>query len=195
MKYRGTVFFFAGFLATLGAGWYGFPKALYERAAQPFSFSHKTHTGEKVGMSCEDCHGFREDGRFAGVPGVESCAGCHAEPVTPSADEKVLVEQYVKPNREIPWLVYARQPENVFFNHASHVKLAKLACEECHADHGKSVTLRPFERNRISGYSRDIWGASMARVSSAKRPGMKMDDCARCHHENGRENACLDCHK
>ena len=49
MKYRGTVFFFAGFLATLGAGWYGFPKALYERAAQPFSFSHKTHTGEKVG--------------------------------------------------------------------------------------------------------------------------------------------------
>jgi hypothetical protein len=195
MKHRGKIFFFAGFAASLSAGWYGFPKALYERSPQPLAFSHQTHTGEKVGMKCEDCHGFRADGTFAGIPGVENCAGCHAEPVTESADEKILVEKYVKPNREIPWLVYFRQPENVFFNHASHVTLAKLACEECHGNHGKTATLRPFERNRISGYSRDIWGPSMARISTARRPGMKMDDCSQCHREQGRESACLDCHK
>jgi hypothetical protein len=193
MSYRGALVFLAGFSASLAAGWYGFPRVLYERSAQPLTFSHKAHT-EKAGMSCADCHGFRADGRFEGLPAMEKCAGCHAEPVTDKASEKILVEQYIKANRPGPWLVYARQPDNVFFNHASHVKLAKLACERCHGDHGQSETLRPFERNRISGYSRDIWGQSIARVNHG-RPGMKMGDCAGCHEERGQENGCLDCHK
>jgi hypothetical protein len=194
MRYRGTLVFLAGFSASLAAGWYAFPLALYERSTQPLSFSHKTHTGEKVGMKCEDCHGFREDGSFEGLPAVDKCAACHAEPLTQDPSEKALVEQYIKPNRQVPWLVYARQPDNVYFSHASHVRLAKLACERCHGGHGETATLRAFERNRVSGYSRDIWGQSLIRVNNP-RPGMKMDDCIDCHQQQRQKNGCLDCHK
>ena len=105
------------------------------------------------------------------------------------------MEKYVTPNREIPWAVYSRQPENVWFPHAPHLKLAKLDCAECHGDHGKTTRLRPFERNRISGYSRDIWGPSISRISARQRPGMKMDDCVDCHHEHGLSHSCMECHK
>ena len=91
--------------------------------------------------------------------------------------------------------MYSRQPENAFFSHAYHVKLAKLACEECHRDHGKTDKLRPYQEDRISGYSRDIWGVSMSRVALAGRRGMRMTDCEHCHHSRGVKTGCLDCHK
>lgn len=191
---RGKLFFAAGLLASLSAGWLGFPSILYEQVPQPLDFNHVAHT-DKASMSCQDCHSLREDGTFSGIPNVESCAACHAEPMGTTKAEKLLVERYVKPQREIPWLVYSRQPENVWFSHAPHLKLAELECTECHGDHGKTQRLRPFERNRISGYSRDIWGASISRIGAGRRPGMKMDDCIDCHRSNHREHSCIDCHK
>ena len=83
---------------------------------------------------------------------------------------------------------YARQPENVFFSHITHVKRGRLRCDTCHGGIGASDKLPPYEEDRISGYSRDIWGA-------AGRPGMTMNDCIACHRKNHREDSCLDCHK
>ena len=105
MRLRGTLFFAAGLLASLSAGWLGFPSVLYERIPQPLDFSHAAHA-EKASMACTDCHSLGEDGVFSGIPRVENCAACHAEPMGATANEKLLVERYVKPNREIPWLVY-----------------------------------------------------------------------------------------
>ena len=195
MRNRGIVIFAAGLLGALGVGWLGFPAVLYQRTPQPFQFSHAVHTGEKGGMKCEDCHALREDGSFTGIPTLEKCAACHQAPLGTTKDEKYFVERYVTPNREIPWEVYSRQPENVWFSHASHLKLARLACRECHGDHGKTDKLRPFERNRISGYSRDIWGPSIVRLGWQPRRGMKMDDCVECHHQKGLNHSCMDCHK
>ena len=197
MTFRGTAMFLLGFAATLWAGWVGFPRALYRSANQPINFSHNVHSGEKVGMACDDCHAIGEDGRFAGIPRLEKCSGCHAEPVTENADEKVLVAEYVKQEREVPWLVYSRQPDNVAFSHAVHVNAGKLKCERCHGDHAKSDKLRPYEENRVSGYSRDIWGTSISRLVARpdSQPGMKMDDCVRCHAEQKVVTSCLDCHK
>jgi hypothetical protein len=187
--------FGAGLLVTLSAGWVGFPSVLYQRAAQPVDFSHAVHSGDKVGMKCDDCHTLRADGSFAGLPALDKCAGCHAQMMGNTPQEKILVDRYVTANREIPWKVYAEQPENVYFPHAAHVKLAKLACAECHGAHAKTDHLRPYERDRISGYSKDIWGASMARISFKGRPGMRMDDCVECHRARGLEHSCLECHK
>jgi menaquinone reductase, multiheme cytochrome c subunit len=191
--------FGSGVIAMLCAGWLGFPYVLYEKVEQPIQFSHKAHV-ETGGMACEDCHSLGENGKFSGIPKISQCATCHEAPLTELAHEKVLVEEYVAKNREIPWLVYSRQPDNTYFPHAPHMKQGKLECERCHGDHGKTESLRPFERNRISGYSRDIWGTSISRISfpgkqPPARPGMKMDDCARCHTEKGLQQSCLDCHK
>ena len=182
MKRRGTVVFWAGVVAALGAGWLGFPRAIYERRPQPVAFSHKVHA-EKGGMKCEDCHEIRADGTFAGIPRLDKCAGCHAAAMGTTASEKQFIDGYVTPQREVQWAVYARQPENVYFSHPAHVKLAGLPCATCHGKHGETDALRVYEEDRISGYSRDIWR------------GMKMNDCVDCHRQHERENSCLDCHK
>jgi hypothetical protein len=179
----------------LTVGWFAFPRALYRKIDQPVQFSHRVHTSDKVGLTCDGCHAFTDDGRFAGIPRIEQCVGCHSQAQGTTPDEKLVVEKYVTPNREIPWLVYARQPENVNFSHAPHLKLAQLKCEQCHGPHGSSDSLRPFEENRISGYSRDIWGHSISRMRNSAWEGMKMDDCSRCHSRQGVSTGCLDCHK
>ena len=48
------------------------------------------------------------------------------------------------------------------------MKLAELKCEDCHGPHGASDTLRPYEENRISGYSRDIWGGSISGLRNVR---------------------------
>jgi len=196
MKHGSAITFSLGFVSALAAGWLGFPRLLYVNASQPLPFSHKRHAAEATGMSCNDCHAFRADGSFAGIPKTESCANCHAEVQGQSTAEKTLVEEYVKPGKEIPWRIYARQPDNVFFPHAAHVKRAKISCERCHGPHGQSAELRPFELNRISGYSRDIWGPSLARIGLKEWQGMKMGDCLHCHTQQGRGGtSCLACHR
>lgn len=191
---RSLWLFGSGFAAVLAFGWAAFPKLLYRTEPQPIQFSHKVHV-EKAGMKCGDCHPIRPDGRFAGIPSVSSCAGCHAQQMGTTEAEKKLVATYVTPNREIPWRVYARQPDNVFFPHAAHVKLAGLGCDVCHGAHGATDGLGPFQLNRVSGYSRDIWGPSIARLPLNRRVGMKMSDCEDCHAARGVQTGCLDCHK
>lgn len=192
---RLPLFFAAGLTASLAFGWFAFPRILYRTESQPLRFSHKTHAGDKGGMKCDDCHSLRADGTFTGIPSLEKCGECHAAPMGTTPEEKLLVDNYVTPNRAIPWRTYSRQPDNAFFSHASHVNLAKLACEECHMDHGKTDALRPYQENRISGYSRDIWGVSISRVAAKGRPGMKMSDCEHCHDSRSVKTGCLDCHK
>jgi menaquinone reductase, multiheme cytochrome c subunit len=194
VKYRGILIFGLGMAAALALGWIAFPRVLYRPIEQPIQFSHKVHTGEAVGMACEDCHALSEDGRFAGIPTTESCAGCHSEPVGESENEKRLVDDFISKNREIPWLVYSRQPENVYFSHAPHLKLAEMTCESCHGKHGETDTLRPFELNRLSTYSRDLCGR-WTTIRQVQWRGMKMDDCSNCHIEKGVEQGCLTCHK
>jgi hypothetical protein len=182
VKHRGKIVFLAGVLVALGAGWLGFPRAIYQSRPQPVNFSHKVHA-DKAGSKCEDCHAFREDGTFAGIPSLDKCAGCHAAAMGSTVAEKNFIDRYVTPQREPPWASYARQPENVYFSHITHVKLAQVKCERCHGGEGSTDTLRPYQQDRISGYSRDVWR------------DMKMDDCVACHRQHGLEHSCLDCHK
>ena len=195
MKYRGLILFAGGLTAALALGWLGFPALLYEKIEQPLQFSHKTHTGEAVGLACEDCHSFREDGSFTGIPRLEKCSGCHAEAIGSSPFEKQLVDDFVSTNREIPWLAYASQPQNAYFSHIRHVRVGEIPCERCHGPHGSSDHLEPFERNRLSGESKTIWGSSLAGIKVGPWDGMKMDDCSDCHAERGVRESCLTCHK
>ena len=112
-----------------------------------------------------------------------------------SAAEKKFIDAYVTPGREPQWASYSRQPENVYFSHVTHVKLGAMKCEQCHGDHGATATLRPYQQDRVSGYSRDIWGRPAGPFGLRAAGGMTMDDCIRCHEQNQLEHSCLDCHK
>ncbi|MCG8472727.1 MAG: cytochrome c family protein [Desulfobacterales bacterium] len=189
-----ALFFIAGLAASLAFGWIVFPKLLYSKSEQPFQFSHVTHA-DAVG-DCESCHFFREDGSYAGVPTLEQCIECHEEAQGESEAERIFVEEYVEQEKEVPWKIYSEQPDCVFFSHAAHVKGAGMECAECHGDIGESESLKPYEENRITGYSRDIWGKSIGGFKKNSWDRMKMDDCGECHkREMGSKGPCFQCHK
>lgn len=192
---RNLVVFLSGFAIALIAGWAVFPRALYVRRQQPLEFHHKTHA-EKSGLAtCDSCHVVGADGEFSGIAKSEVCAGCHAEKLGTSKNEAVLVDAYLKQGKETPWLVYSQQPANVWFSHAVHTKRAGLACTDCHGTYGDSDQQKVYEQNRITGYSRDIWGHPMSRLRRAPGDGMKMTDCESCHRKHHIEVGCLGCHQ
>ena len=182
----------ADWLVALGAGWVGFPHAIYQSRPQPVDFSHKVHA-DKAGAKCEDCHAFRDDGTFAGIPTLDKCAGCHAAPMGTTAAEKNFIDRYVTPEpRAAMGVLRAPAGERLLLAHRARQAGAGSKCEACHGDQGASDTLRPYQEDRISGYSRDIWGRPPRRQAAH---GMKMDDCVACHRQQGLEHSCLDCHK
>ncbi|NVL90422.1 MAG: cytochrome c3 family protein [Desulfobacterales bacterium] len=189
------VAFGAGFVSLLVLGWVIFPHLLYGEKQQPVDFSHVVHQ-EAVDEGCESCHFFREDGSFSGIPKLENCVQCHEEPMGESSEEAKFIAEYVEPGKEIPWHVYARQPQCAFFSHAAHVKMAELECAKCHGPVGDSDHARPYQYNRLTKYSRDIWGWNIAGFKKKTADRMKMDDCAECHEESkGHKDACFVCHK
>jgi hypothetical protein len=175
----GWVLFFVSFLGALFVGWGVFPQLLYSTKSQPINYNHALHQ-EDAGMSCEDCHFFREDGTYAGKPTLESCAECHEEAQGETEAEAKLVSEYVEPGKEIPWVSYSRQPDNVFFSHAAHVKMAEMACTECHRDVEEETEAPPVKINRLTGYPNEI---------------MKMHVCEDCHAREHITNSCDVCHK
>ena len=202
----GLVYFLGGLLPALFVGWILFPVALYSKQVQPINFNHAIHADPEITEGgtelerCLACHGFREDGSFAGIPKLETCVECHDDPESPLGEhpeEERFLKEYVAKEKEIPWLVYSKQPDGVYFSHIAHVNMGKLECRTCHGDHGKSELLPRYEKNRLTGISRNIWGKNIAGFKFNTWDRMKMDDCAECHTKKGHEenNACFVCHK
>lgn len=120
--------------------------------------------------------------------------------------ERIYVVKYLIQGKEVPWLNYQFQPDNVYFSHKAHEELTiedmaemkkELAdvvdpavfegehpdynCNLCHLkDIDKMDNPPAFERNILSGYSKMT---------------MKMWKCERCHALKGQSNACYTCHK
>jgi hypothetical protein len=205
----GLIYFLAGLVPALFVGWVIFPIVLYSSQVQPLNFSHVIHLdpekvdgieGETELEKCLYCHSFRDDGTFAGIPRLETCTECHDDPESPlgeSSEEVKFLNGYVESEKEIPWLSYSRQPDCVYFSHIAHVKMGNLDCQTCHGDHAKTDQLPVYKKNRITGYSKNIWGKNILGYKRNTWDRMKMDDCAECHTEKGREenNACFVCHK
>jgi menaquinone reductase, multiheme cytochrome c subunit len=202
----GSAYFIAGLIAALFVGWVLFPMALYSKTAQPVNFSHAIHTnpdiveGKTEIERCAFCHSFRDDGTFTGIPKISKCMECHSDPESPlgkNEEEKSFLKKYIADQKEIPWRVYYQQPDCVYFSHIAHVKNGKQDCSTCHGDHGKTGSLPLHEQNRISGYSRNIWGKNISGYEKNTWDRMKMDNCADCHTKNGHEenNECFVCHK
>lgn len=208
-SWKGWVLFMVGFVGALIVGWLIFPMALYSKHIQPMNFNHALHMdpervsgieGDTETERCLHCHEFREDGTFAGIPRLSKCTECHEDPNSPlgeTPEEKEFLAKYVANNQEVPWYSYYRQPDCVYFSHIAHVKMANMECKTCHGDHGNKKVLPAYQKNRITGYSRNIWGYRISGIKKNTWDRMKMDDCAECHKKTGHENnnSCFVCHK
>jgi len=192
--------FVVGLVVALILGWYVLPDLMVKEQKQPIAFSHVVHVNEQ-GMACSDCHYMRADGTFNGLPSTESCASCHADVMGENPEEARFVKNYVATGREIKheWLVYQKQPDNVFFSHAVHSEKncggchsffranPTQLCGKCHPAVWNTDTPLVYKENRLSGYSVHT---------------MMMPQCEECHafpahlaKYTRANNACSVCHK
>ena len=172
----GVVFFFAGFIIMMVVGWVVFPRLLYSEKTQPVQFRHTIAEGHS---ECADCHRFRDDGTYSAIPNLDNCRQCHEQQIGDTEAERVLVQEYIEKDKEIPWLAYSWQPDNVYFSHAPHIK-SNMECTRCHRDVTKEEKVPPYWENRLTGYSKNT---------------MPMEECETCHAEQHASNACQVCHK
>ena len=136
---------------------------------QPIAFNHKIHAEND--LECLDCHQLYKDHASSGRPLLETCAGCHEDPIGESKGEKKLVE-HIQSGIEIEWQRLYRVPEDVYFSHRRHVVLADIMCANCH-------------------------GAMEERTKPPSRPLEKitMKRCMSCHEDKGANNDCISCHR
>lgn len=194
--------FIIGFLIFLFLGWQVLPGFAYVKKQQPVDFRHASHVDD-VGLGCDTCHFFYEDGTWAGIPALDVCADCHMDTIGQSPEEKMFVEEYVKKNKEVAWALYFRQPQCVSFSHSAHVRRAEMACDTCHGPQGHADYPATYQVNIITKYSyvvydpdvrinpftimskkgKDVWGT------------VRMDECAECHRARSQSTACFICHK
>jgi mono/diheme cytochrome c family protein len=159
---------------------------------QPIFFSHLIHAGS-FQIDCQFCHADARRSKYAGLPSVERCLGCHKVIGAQDNPEIAKIHQFAARGEPIPWVRVFTIPEFTYFPHKPHVR-AGVACQSCHG---------PVERMRVVGADtgprllNDL--ANLIGLKPAPPP-LTMGWCVDCHR---RENAargtqapldCVTCH-
>ncbi|HLU25272.1 MAG TPA: cytochrome c3 family protein [Longimicrobiales bacterium] len=140
--------------------------------AQPIPFPHDVHAGN-LQIPCMYCHYTADRSPDAGIPSVQTCAGCHLPGgvplvvgTNPGAIQQLAA--YWEQQLPIPWVRIHKVPDHVQFPHMMHVN-AGLECQQCHG---------PVE--------------TMAEVE--QYASLRMGWCIECHRERGARTDCAVCH-
>lgn len=114
--------------------------------SQPIKFSHKLHAGQHQ-IDCQYCHSGAAVGKSAVIPSANVCMNCHKQihegpvygkteiakihdAVGFDAATKKYKENYQE--KPIEWVRIHNLPDHVYFNHAQHVTVGQVECQECH---------------------------------------------------------------
>jgi cytochrome c553 len=101
---------------------------------QPIKFSHKVHAGDNQ-IDCLYCHHTAEDSKSAGIPSMSLCLNCHTivkEGTHSGKFEIRKIDESMDNGKPVEWIRVHNLPDHVYFNHAQHVAVGKLDCQECH---------------------------------------------------------------
>ncbi len=124
--------FFIGGIVVMEAQ--GLGRSQFYSPDQPIAFSHKVHAGQNK-IDCRYCHTSVEQSKHAGIPSVQLCMNCHnvvkKGTITGTKEIEKIYEAYNK-GKAIEWIKVHNVPDHVYFNHAQHVNVGKLDCNECH---------------------------------------------------------------
>lgn len=155
------VFILAGYWLVDGA--VGLGRQQNYMPEQPIFYSHKVHAGINQ-INCLYCHAGAEKGRHAMIPSTNMCMNCHIQideytgEELRTAEGKVIdgtaeirkLYRYAGWNPEtksynrdehgnilatpVQWIKIHNLPDHVYFNHAQHVSVGGIACQQCHGN-------------------------------------------------------------
>lgn len=145
---------------------------------QPIAFSHKIHAGDNK-INCQYCHFAADKGRHAGVPPTELCMNCHVK-IRPTSPEILKVKEAIANNVNIEWIKVNHFPDFAYFNHAQHVRVGKVICQDCH---GLVETMTRIRQEKPLNMG---WCLDCHRQKGIAPPtdhkSSAGGDCARCHY-------------
>ncbi|WP_250645495.1 cytochrome c3 family protein [Salidesulfovibrio onnuriiensis] len=107
--------------------------------------------------------------------------------------------------KEVPWLNYQFQPDNVLFSHKAHEGLTFEMLKEKHVDLSGVVDEKVLEEGgdyncslcHLKGIETNDTPPAFQRnvLTTYSKMTMKMWQCEKCHAQMGQVNACYTCHK
>ena len=106
----------------------------YYQPDQPIWFSHKVHSGQNQ-IDCQYCHFTVDKSMHAGIPPTQVCLNCHNQVRTGTktgATEIDKIHAAYQEGKPIEWVKVHNLPDHAYFNHAQHVAVGKVACNDCH---------------------------------------------------------------
>ena len=131
-------------------GVYGGDEVEHYKPEQPILFNHTLHAGKveagNLAINCQYCHSSAEKSKHAGIPSTNICMNCHQaveEGRTPEGTKEIAkiyaaigwdpaTKQYTGKEEPVKWVKVHNLPDHAYFNHAQHVAVGKLECQECH---------------------------------------------------------------
>jgi mono/diheme cytochrome c family protein len=99
---------------------------------QPISFSHKLHAGQYK-IDCNYCHTGVNRGKSATIPSANICMNCHGV-IKKESPEIQKIYTAIEENKPIQWVRVHNLPDLAYFNHAQHVNVGGLQCQQCHGE-------------------------------------------------------------
>lgn len=162
---------------------------------QPISFSHRLHAGV-MNIDCQYCHTGADEGRHATIPNLQTCMNCHeqVEGRTTTSQERIakLRNMYIQ-NENVNWKRVHNNPDFVYFNHQTHVRIANYIDDEGTVHEGIDCT---------------VCHGEMRHNGVAKQENqLNMGWCISCHREQNERleevglradapvNSCDACHR
>jgi cytochrome c551/c552 len=182
--------------------------------AQPINFSHKIHAGDYK-INCQYCHSGVEKSKQATIPSASTCMNCHTHvqakekyngQISPEIQKiytaigyNAETRKYDKPQQPIRWVRIHNLPDHAVFNHSTHVKVGKVACQKCHGEVQEMAVV--YQRNSLQmGWcinchresnvdvaSNPYYEKLHARMKSEKKSEIKVAEnggleCSKCHY-------------
>ncbi|MEO0897709.1 MAG: c-type cytochrome [Bacteroidota bacterium] len=164
---------------------------------QPIKFSHALHAGENQ-INCKYCHTGTTKSKSAWIPTANVCMNCHMQiqegPKYGKEEIAKIYEavgwdpdkgDYTNPAKPVEWIRIHNLPDHAYFNHAQHVVVGNLECQECHG---------PVETMEVVYQYSDLgmgWCINCHRNEKVKVLGEDTEytvadmgglNCARCHY-------------
>ncbi len=99
---------------------------------QPIAYSHKLHAGTYQ-IDCNYCHTGVNRGKSAHIPSANICMNCHGV-IKKESPEIQKIYAAIENNQPIEWIRVHNLPDLAYFNHAQHVNVGGLECQQCHGE-------------------------------------------------------------
>lgn len=153
--------------------------------SQPINFPHYVHAGTNQ-INCEYCHNSASKSKHAGLPTVNVCMNCHKavqegklygkeeiSKIYAAAGFDPASNSYTGETQPLVWNRVYVLPDHVYFNHAQHVAVAGLKCQNCHGkvEEMETAYLIPVEEAEKA----DILDEPLT------KPTLTMGWCIECH--------------